>query len=277
MTPINRRILLALAALATLALSGCYVEYSEHLPDQGASVEDFRTLFLARTALTPYALGAVSIDMLANPDAFLTPSSRDATRSHDPIETTSTYLFENGTCPGGGRTSVEAQGTTETYDDAMTWVELALTARAFECGTTSWLGSGTLNSRLDYDVQGWYDEAFNEIDSLDARLSGYLRLDAGHKSVKLSGLDVRARELSSTDFRLLADAGLWLDDGWNATHASLTTLEGVHWYAGDNHPHAGRVRIGGYTNWVELSFSDSGVSRRDSDGYRDYIAWWELD
>lgn len=258
----------------TLLLTGCYVEI-EPYPYSPASVTDFSSTFLTRTALMPYALGANSIDMLANPDDYLTPSARAMTRAV-PIETTATYLFDSDSCSGGGHTSTEAFGDTETYASGMTWVELALTATATQCGTSSWLGLTTLNSRLVYDVRGWYDEVLDEIVSLDASLNGYLRLNSAHQSVKLSGLDVRVEELDAVDFRVLADAGLWLDDGRYYGSASLRTLEGVHWYQGASFPHAGRVRIDSGYQWVELRFFSDGVSRRDSDGYYTYLPWWEF-
>lgn len=262
--------------LTALVLTGCYVEVEEY-PSYGynTDVTDFSSTFIIRTALMPYALGANSIEMVADPDAFLTPSSRSLSRAV-PIETTSTYLFDSGACDFGGSTAVEAYGETETYADAMTWVELNLTATATQCDTTSWLGLSTLNSRLVYDVSGWYDEALAEIASLEGQLNGYLRLQSSHQSVKLSALDVRIEELSATDFRVNANAGLWLDDGWDYGSASLRTLESVHWYQGDTFPHAGRVRIESGYHWVEVRFFADGVSRRDSDGYYTYLPWWEF-
>lgn len=266
---------LLLTALSTLLLAGCYVEIDPYAPYGSTPVSEFSTVFLTRTALMPYALGASSIDMLENPEDYLSPSSRAATRAV-PIETTSTYLFDSDSCSFGGYTATEAYGDTETYSDGMTWVELGLTATATQCGTSSWLGLSTLNSRLVYEVRGWYDDAFMEIVSLDARLNGYLRLSNSFQSVKLSGLDVRIEELDATDFRLLADASLYLDDARYSGSARLDTLEGVHFYRGATFPHAGRVRISSGYDWVELRFLSDGVSRRDSDGYYTYLPWWEF-
>lgn len=260
-------------ALTALVLTGCYVEVEPYPSYSPASVTEFSSTFLTRTALMPFALGANSIDMLANPDSYLTPAAHARAV---PIETTSTYLFDSDSCSFGGSTSTEAFGDTESYAGGMTWVELDLSATATQCGTSSWLGLSTLNSRLVYDVRGWYDDVLAEIVSLDATLDGYLRLSSSQQSVKLSALDVRVEELDSSDFRVLADAGLWLDDGRYYGNARLRTLESVHWYRGDSYPHAGRVRIESGYQWVELRFLSDGVSRRDSDGYYTYLPWWEF-
>lgn len=266
--------LLLTSALSAVLLTGCYVEVDPYGPYSPTPVSEYSSVFLVRTALMPYALGANSIDMLEYPEDYLTPSSHSAHAG--PIATTSTYLFDSDTCSFGGYTATEAYGDTDTYSSGMTWVELDLTATATQCGTSSWLGLSTLNSRLVYDVRGWYDDAALDIVSLDARLNGYLRLTSHFQSVKLSGLDVRVEEIDATDFRLLADAGLYLDDGFYRGGASLDTLESVHWYRGATFPHAGRVRIESGYDWVELRFFSDGVSRRDSSGYYTYLPWWEF-
>lgn len=273
------------ASLAmSLALSGCYVDVTE-VPEHEAdydtevtdSVADYSTSFLTRTALVPYALTGVSIEMVADPDAFLTPSSRGLARSHLPVESTETYLFEDGPCDFGGNTGIEANGTTDTYSDGMTFVTMAVTATATACGTRNWLGDITLDSQLDYDVNGWYDDVLHRIDSLEGHLTGHVRMRGDYKDINIAGLRGDILELSSTDFRIDTEASLWLDDGWVDRNADLVTDRSVHWYRGDRYPHAGRVRIEGFRGWVLLTFSDGGVSRTDSDGYREYRSWASFD
>lgn len=274
------RLLSASAALVTV-LSGCHVEVTdayEHEADYDTevteSLADFSTTFLTRTALVPFTLASVSIDMVADPEAFLTPTQRSLlARYHDPVETTSTYLFESGPCEYGGSTRIEATGETETYSDAMTFVTMDVLTTADHCGTTSWLGDITLDSRLDFDVTGWYDDAFGRIESLEGHMDGRLRMRGDYKDVNFSGIDADIVELTSTDFRIDAFASLWLDDGWTERSASLETERGVHWYQHADHPHDGRVRIEGYRGWVMLTFTESGVHRYDSDGYREYRSW----
>lgn len=274
--------LLGLAAVTTV-LAGChdYVTAThEHEADYDTevtySVDRFETEFLVRNALVPYALMATGIDMVADPDAFLAPRSRLLQRHHVPIETTSTYLFDSGPCEFGGNTAIEATGTTETYDDAMTFVSMDVNASANDCKTRNWQGYVTLNSQLEFDVTGWYDDRLDEIASLDGSMGGSLRLKGDRTDVKFANIDSQIIELSATDFRIQAQSSLWLDDGWLAKSASLTTPQGVHWYQGDRYPHAGRVRIAGYKGWVELTFSETGVSRNDSRGNRQYWSWSSL-
>ncbi len=271
---------LTVGVAMTLALSGCYVEVTdvpEHEADYDTevthSVADYSTQFLVRTALVPFSLSATSIEMIADPDAFLTPTTRSLARHHDPVETTSTYLFQSGPCEYGGSTGIEATGETETYADDMTFVTMDVIASAEHCGTTNWLGNITLDSRLVFDVIGWYDDAFHEIASLEGRMEGRLRMKGDYKDVNFSGIQADIVELSATDFRIDAEAALWLDDGWVERSASLETERGVHWYQNDWHPHDGKVTIEGYRGWVTLTFTESGVNRYDSDGYREYFSW----
>lgn len=277
----NSRRALITAGAMTLILSGCHINVTD-VPEHEAgydtevtdSVADFSTTFLTRTALVPYALSAVSIKMVADPEAFLTPTQRSlSSRTHDPVETTSTYLFESGPCTYGGSTSIEATGETETYSDAMTFVTMDVLTTAEHCDTTSWLGEITLDSRLEFDVTGWYDDALGQIASLEGQMDGRLRMRGDYKDVNFSGIDADIVELTATDFRIDALASLWLDDGWTERSASLETERGVHWYQNATHPHAGRVRIDGYRGWATLTFTENGVHRYDSDGYREYRSW----
>lgn len=283
--PINRTrlLLLGLAAVSTV-LAGCHdlvTTTHEHEADYDTevtySIDRFGTEFLVRNALVPYALMATGIDMVADPDAFLTPRSRLLQRHHAPIETTSTYLFDSGLCEFGGSTAIEASGTTETYDDAMTFVSMDVNASANACKTQNWQGYVTLDSQLEFDVTGWYDDRLNEIASLEGSMTGSARLKGDRTDVKFGNIDSRIIELSATDFRIQTQSSLWLNDGWLAKSASLTTPQGVHWYQGDRYPHAGKVRIVGYKGWVELTFSANGVSRNDSRGNRQYWSWSSLD
>lgn len=271
----------SLGALLVTILTGCHVSVTDspggHETDIAHSVARFDTEFLVRHALVPYALAATSIDMVADPDAFLTPRSRTRARDHAPIESTSTYLFDSGPCDYGGTTSLEATGETETYADAMTFVTLDVSASADRCETLNWQGYVTLNSHLEFDVTGWYDDHYREIASLEGRMSGRLRITGARMDVNYTNIDSHIVELSPTDFRIQTNASLWLDDGWLTKNATLSTPRGVHWYQGDRFPHAGRVRLQGHRGWVELTFSDSGVSRDDSRGNRQYWSWSSLD
>lgn len=274
----------ALSLLGVAALSGCHVTVTE-TPGHGTdhpsagtpSVAHFDTGFLVRHALVPYALTAGAIDMIADPEGFLSPRSRTQTRHHLPVETTSTYLFASGPCDFGGATRLEAQGETETYTDAMTFVSMDVIARADECELWSREGYVTLNGRLDYRVSGWHDDLADQIASLDGRMTGYLRLNRDLGDVNYSGMVADIIELSATDFHIDASAGLWLDDGWQAGNATLDTSRGVHWARGDRFPHAGTVKLTGVRGWVELRFSDSGVRRDDSLGNRQYWTWSSLE
>lgn len=270
---------ISMAALFVAVLSGCHesVTYSYEHEDATQSIADFETEFLVHTALTPYALTATSIDMIANPDAFLTPRSRSLTRHHVPVETTSTYLLDSGPCDFGGETRLEATGETETYEDSTTFISMDAIASADACQTQNWQGYVTLDSRLEFDVMGWYDDLAGKIMSLEGVMTGHIRLTGDRTDVKFSHVDSDIIELSATDFRIHTDASVWMDDGWLAKSASLSTPQGVHWYQGDSFPHAGKVRLSGHRDWVELSFSSSGVSRNDSRGNRQYWSWSSLD
>jgi hypothetical protein len=274
-----------LAALATaaLVLSGCHFTVTDvHEQEAGydtevtSSLARYDTSFLVRSALVPFALSATGINMIADPDSYLTPSARMAARSHVPVETTSTYLFDSGACDFGGQTSIDAYGETETYDDSMTFVTMDVTARAIDCDTRNWQGYVTLNSRLDFDAIGWYDDYYDRIESLDSKMTGRLRMQAENSDLNYTNINSEMVELTSTDFRIEATASVWLDDGWRTNSASLSTTRGVHWYLNATQPHAGKVRLTAYRGWVDLEFSEYGVSRIDSNGYRDSIAWSSL-
>ena len=266
-----------------LLLTGCHVSVTDvHEHEAGYDTEVTPTLarydteFLVRSALVPYALSATSIEMIADPEAFLTPSARMASRSHIPVETTSTYLFDSGACDFGGYTSIDAYGETETYSDSMTFITMDVTAEAVDCDTRNWQGYVTLNSRLDFDVMGWYDDYDDRIESLEGSMTGRLRMRAERSDLNYTNISSEIIELNSTDFRIEARASVWLDDGWRTNSASLTTTRGVHWYQNDTRPHAGKVRLTAYRGWVDLEFSDYGVTRTDSNGYRDSISWSSL-
>lgn len=272
-----------MATIAGLVLTGCHPSVTA-VPEHEAGYDTevtptlarYDTEFLVRSALVPYTLSATSIEMITDPDAFLAPPARMANRSHTPVETTSTYLFDSGACDFGGYTSTDAYGETETYADSMTFITLDVTAEAVDCDTRNWQGYVTLNSRLDFDVMGWYDDHDDRIDSLEGSMTGRLRMRAERSDLNYTNINTGIVELTSTDFRIEAKASLWLDDGWRTNSASLTTTRGVHWYQNDTRPHAGKVRLTAYRGWVDLEFSEYGVTRTDSNGYRDSISWSSL-
>jgi hypothetical protein len=274
---------LAVIAIAAMLLSGCHVSVTDVQEHEAGydtevtpSLARYDTEFLIRSALVPFALSATSIDMVGDPAAFLTPSARLAGRSHIPVETTSTYLFESGACDFGGYTNIDAYGETDTYADSMTFVTLDVTAQAVDCDTRNWQGYVTLNSRLDFDVMGWYDDNLNRIKSLEGSMTGRLRMRAERSDLNYTNINSQIIELNSTDFRIESSASIWLDDGWRTHSASLATQRGVHWYQNDTRPHAGKVRLTAYRGWVDLEFSNYGVTRTDSNGYRDSISWSSL-
>jgi hypothetical protein len=270
--------LLGLAASALLA--GCYVEvgpdHPDDISDPPPSVSRYSTEFLTRAALLAPSLAAESIEMVADPQGFLQPRQRSQSRSLDPIETTWTELFDTAPCRYSGTTTLDATGETETYADDMIWVRISAGVLADRCRTDTWLGVATIDSRLNYDVTGWYDEFRRAITSLDGELTGRFRITGSHRDISLSQIDSRIVELSSRTFDIRTRADLWLDNGWLSRNASLSTPSAVHWYRGDAFPYRGRMRISDRNGWVELTFSDSGVSRDDSRGYREYLSWRSL-
>ena len=117
---------------------------------------------------------------------------------------------------------------------------------------------------------------YDRIESLEGSMTGRLRMRAERSDLNYTNINTEIIELNSTDFRIEAKASVWLDDGWRTNSASLTTTRGVHWYQNDTRPHAGKVRLTAYRGWVDLEFSDYGVTRTDSNGYRDSISWSSL-
>lgn len=270
-----KQALIGLTAAALLA--GCYVEvgpdHSGHVSDPPQNVSRYSTEFLTRAALIVPSLNTQSIEMVVDPVGFLQPRQRNQARYHDPIETTWTELFDTAPCRYSGSTTLDGNAKTETYADGMTWVRMSALVRADRCRTDSWMGVATIESRLDYQVVGWYDEHRRAITSLDGDLTGRFRITGSQRDISYSQIDSRIVELSSRTFDIRTRADLWLDNGWLSRNATLTTPQAVNWYRGDAFPYRGRIRISDRSGWVELTFSDSGVSRNDSRGYREYLSW----
>lgn len=273
---------IACVASSILTLTGCYVEVShEHEAPfdtevhYDTDIRDFDTQFLVDAAIVPLALSAESAYMVMDPDAYTTPRARNLNRALI-IETTYSYLFDDWDCEYGGFTQNEAEASTTSYDDGYTFVDLTLNAKAFDCEVRSNGQLHRVNSDIDYDVTGWYDDWENELSSIDARTTGNAQIQFNGQSIEHSNISMRTNARSATEITLSGDTNVRLDDGWDVEFATLSTRSSVQFYIGATHPHSGEVRLndGGVT--VTLTFEQTGVWREDSNGYGTFWTWSEL-
>lgn len=271
----------SLALLTASALSGCYVEVAyEQEADFNTDVNyyldilDMETSHLVNAALVPAALAAETPYMVIDPDAFTTPQSRNLSRAIV-IETTYAYLFDNEYCPYGGYTSNEVEAETTSYDDGYTFVELTLDAKAYDCNLYS---AGTymeIDSDLFFNVEGWYDDWLNQLDSVNALITGDIRVEYNDKIFVHDNLLLDVIETSPTGISIEGDSKLTLVDYYDIEYADMT-FNNVLWSIGTSAPYSGTVLIEDGFDWVELEFSDSGVTRIDSSGYVRFWYWGEL-
>jgi hypothetical protein len=264
------------------ALTGCYVEvvqeheaYNDTEVHYTSDVTDFSTQYLVDAALIPLALAAESPYMVINPDAYTSPRVRALTRA-SVIETTYAYLFDDVDCDYGGFTQTEAEADTTSYDDGYTYVELQMNAKAYDCEVRSRGYLHTVNSDIDYDVTGWYDDWQSQVSSIDAALTGSVQIDYAGYHISHSNLSISVSALTATDFSLRGSSTLLLDDGHDIEQVQYSIPSNVHMTLGDTHPHQGRVRLYDSGDWVELTFETNGLWRSDSDGGNTYYYWSEL-
>lgn len=270
-----------LSVLSMLVLSGCYVEvgpypstYYDTEVNYYTDITDFDTDYLVLAALTPLALGMEAPEMIADPDDYTTP--RTTVTRATVIETTYAYLYDDWNCDAGGYTEIETEADTTSYDDGYTFVEVEFSSAAHNC--TGWSNGTryTVNSDLYYDVYGWYDDWENEIDTVDARLTGEIVTSFYDEAIDHSHLEVNLNEITSNDFAISVESDLALDTGYDFETAELTTDSTVHWYRYDDHPHQGVIRISDGFDWVTLTFDSYGVWRNDSSWNDRYYSWSEL-
>ncbi len=274
-------------AILTLSLTGCYVDVHEHGAyndmevTYSADLTDFETRFLVDAALIPFSLASESPYMVIDPEAYTSPRVRNLTRANV-IETTYAYLFDDWSCDHGGHTEAEAEADTTSYDNGYTFVDIQMNASASYCGVDAPQGNsfGSLthyvNSDLNYNVTGWYDDWENQISSLDSNLSGSVSIDFEEYSISHSNVDITTYALSSNDFVMRGTSHLWISDAYDVEAPSLSTTSAVHWYLGDTYPHQGTVRVQTGFDWVDLSFEEAGVWRTDINGNDYFYSWSEL-
>lgn len=269
------------AGLTAATLTGCYVEVShEHEADFDTEVHyssdltDFATPLLVDAALIPFSLSAETPNMVIDPDAYTSP--RQAMSKAVITETTYSYLFDDWDCEYGGFTQTNAEAETTSYSDGYTFVELAMNAQAFDCEVRSRGSLHQVNSDVDYDVTGWYDDWQRQVSSLDASLTGNVSIEFNGQLIEHNQISVNTIAISSYDFSMYGSSRVKIDDGFDYEQASLTTLNNVHFYLGDAHPHQGRVKLSDGLDWVILTFEENGLWREDDDGYETYWRWSEL-
>ncbi len=267
--------------VSATALTGCYVEVSHDYPDYydkevtQDNVTDFSTQLLVDAALIPYSLAAESPYMVINPDSYTSPRARLLSRALI-TETTYAYLFDNTECDYGGSTQTEAEADTTSYDDGYTFVDFTMNAQAYNCEINHHNQFHLVNSDINYDVTGWYDDWENEISSIDSSLTGSVNIEFNGKYISHTNVHVDTVALSAQDFSMDGSSSVLLDDGYFIKQVQLTTRSDVHYDLGAAHPHAGNVRFKHSTYWVELKFEPNGVWRTSSNGQERYRSWQEL-
>jgi hypothetical protein len=269
-------------SIAALTLTGCYVEVShEHEAyvdtevTYANNITDYSTKFLVDAALIPFVLTAESPYMVINPDSYTTPRTRNLSRALI-TETTYAYLFDNWDCDYGGYTQTEAEANTTSYDDGYTFVELFMSANANDCEVVSQGSFHLVNSNVNYDVSGWYDDWEHEVSSMEAELTGSVQIDYNGKFISHSGMNFEGSALSASDFTYDGSSTVVLDDGVDIQQVTMTTRNDVHIYLGMDHPHAGKIRFKQFDYDVTLEFDSQGVTRTDSNSYSRYRTWSEL-
>lgn len=272
----------SLMLLATLALTGCYVEvvpqvrpYMLITDHNSIDLRRYSTAFLVEAALIPFALGSASPAMLIDPDSVTTPQGRALNRAL--IERTSyAYLFDDRDCDAGGYTQTEAEADTTRYDDGYTFVDLNLNAQAKDCALRSGGQLHWVNSDLNYNLSGWHDDWAGAISSITARLDGQVQIETTDSLIQHRLVNVQLDNLTSTDFLLTGSSAVWLDDGFGQSDADLTTEAAVHWALGHSFPHQGQVRLQNNSSWVDLKFATTGLWRETSSGGSHFWLWSEL-
>ena len=271
----------AIIFASTIALSGCYVEVSHeheaHIDKEvtPSNVTDYSTQFLVEAALIPYSLAAESPQMVIDPDAYTTPRARMLSRAVI-TETTYAYLFDDADCALGGYTKTEAEADTTSYSDGYTAVNLTMNAQAFDCEIYNRDTYHTVNSDIDYQVSGWYDDWEHKISSVDTNVSGSVNIEFNGKYISHTFMSIDTDALSHNDFSMSGTSSVLLDDGYYIKQAQLSTRSDVHYYLGSGQPHAGTVRIKNANHWVDLKFEANGVWRTSSNGQDRYRTWREL-
>lgn len=259
-------------ALSAVLLSGCYVEVtpSSYVTiGYENSINDFKTETLITAALAPFELTANSVDMLVNPLAY--PMTL-------PEFNPSPYavIYANQTCPDGGYARTQADALTTDYDDGFTYIDMQLSSQAFYCKSLTERDSYEINGEFDYDLYGWFDRWSGRLSSITATFSSNFQLTKNTDWFAYTQVNATLTELTSDDFSLTSAASLHLDDGISLASANLITEQIVHWYAYDKHPHQGQIILENGFHWVRFSFTNHGVWREDSDGYRIYWRWSSL-
>jgi hypothetical protein len=273
---------IGIAAMTLITLTGCYVEVSHEQEAYGdtdvhysSDIADFNTQILVDAALIPFALTMEAPSMLIDPDSYTTPKARSASRALI-TETTYAYLFDDSDCDYGGYTQTETEAETTSYDDGYTFVELDMRAQAYDCSVRNKGVIHTINSDIDYDVSGWYDDWEKKISSIDGELEGDVQVYFNGQAISHTNINARISALSSSDYSLKANSRVLIDDGYDIEQAQLSTKHNVHFYIGASHPHQGKIRIADSYDWVELSFENDGLWRQDSAGRNTYWSWSEL-
>jgi len=272
----------SLVLLATVALSGCYVEVvpqvTPHIIVTDSSTADLRsfsTAFLLDSALIPFALSNESPYMIIAPDSYTTPRARTLTRAL--IEqTTYAYLFDDWDCDAGGYTQTEAEAETTVYDDGYTFVDFSMNAQAKDCAVRQDGQLHWVNSNLDYNVTGMYDDWAGEIRSINGRLKGQVEIESADGLMRHRLVNVQLNNLTGTDFIMTGSSSVLIDDGYARTSADLTTRATVHWALGETFPHQGQVRLRNNSSWVDLTFESTGLWRDNSSGSSSFWLWSEL-
>jgi len=271
-----------LVFLATVVLSGCYVEVVPQVAPHfiatdtsAADLHGFSTAFLLDTALIPFALSSESPYMIIDPDRYTTPRARAITRAL--IEqTTYAYLFDDWDCDAGGYTQTEAEADTTAYDDGYTFVDFSMNAQAKDCAVRKDGQLHWVNSNLDYNTTGWYDDWAGEISSINGRLEGQVQIDFADGLMRHRLVNVQLNNLTGTDFIMTGSSSVLIDDGYARTSADLTTPETIHWALGETFPYQGQVRLRNNSSWVDLTFESTGLWRETSSGSSGFWFWSEL-
>jgi hypothetical protein len=269
-------------ANATLSLMGCYVEvYDEHEAGYYTEVNysditDMRTQFIVDAAILPIALAAEAPYQVIDPDSYTSPRSGLLSRAPAVIETTYAYLFDDVDCAEGGYTAVEAEADTTSYDDGYTYVDIQTSAQAHHCEVWRGRDLATINSDLSYDTTGWYDDIEHELSSMDSELNGEFTMNWAAKEIRHRNIEATVTALSHNDIAIDVESSVRLDNGYDVESPSMVTLDTIHWYLGDTHPHQGEIKFIQGLDWVKLTFESDGLWRSNRHGYSNFWTWSEL-
>jgi hypothetical protein len=107
-------------------------------------------------------------------------------------------------------------------------------------------------------------------------MDGDVQVYFSGQAISHTNIQANLTSLSAEDFSIEAGSSVLLDDGFDIEQVTLSTINDVHFYLGESHPHKGKIRFTDSRDWVELVFEDYGLWRRNSSGRETYWTWSEL-